>query len=258
MNLVTTLIAANLFQEASSELEILLRLDENNARAYSLRGQLHAKQSEYDLANADAQKAFELDPSLGLAHYERTKTIYDNVDPDATNEPAPSLNQTERFLARGNELLTEKDYAGAVESYEHAILADPQSAVAHFNRALARVELAEWKLAATDFEKAVELAPEDVAMLQGTAWFLATCKEEALRDGAKAIALAQKACELSQWKDGPCLGTLAAAHAQAGDFAAAIQRQKEAQALYTEEEQATYGYLVALYESNKPFQNVVR
>ena len=51
----------------------------------------------------------------------------------------------------------------------------------------------------------------------------ATCPEEKHRNGQQAVEYATKACELTAWKNAPYLGTLAAAYAEAGDFAKAVQ-----------------------------------
>jgi hypothetical protein len=41
---------------------------------------------------------------------------------------------------------------------------------------------------------------------------------EKVRDGPVAVTLATRACELSNWTDGEFVLTLAAAHAEVGDF----------------------------------------
>jgi len=48
-----------------------------------------------------------------------------------------------------------------------------------------------------------------------------------VRDGARAIQLATKACELTEWKNGGYLDTLAAAYARSGDFAQAVKWEEQ-------------------------------
>ncbi len=61
---------------------------------------------------------------------------------------------------------------------------------------------------------------------QQRAWILATCPESKLRDGKLAIAAATRAAELTNWKKSDVLRTLAAAYAEAGDFANALRWER--------------------------------
>jgi hypothetical protein len=73
--------------------------------------------------------------------------------------------------------------------------------------------------------------PRHDAPAAGLAWVLAACPNADLRDGPRAVELATRACEATQGKDRIALETLAAAHAECQDFAAAIQWQVRAVAL---------------------------
>lgn len=58
----------------------------------------------------------------------------------------------------------------------------------------------------------------DPNVLNAVAWRLATSPHDHLRDGAKAVVIASRACEIDDWKNAAYLDTLAAAHAEAGNF----------------------------------------
>jgi tetratricopeptide (TPR) repeat protein len=60
------------------------------------------------------------------------------------------------------------------------------------------------------------------------AWFLATCWDDSIRDGKRAIEVATKLCELTEWKDPDALDTLAATYAEAGQFDDAVKWEKKA------------------------------
>ena len=75
-------------------------------------------------------------------------------------------------------------------------------------------------------EQAVHLQPNDPTTLNDLAWMLATSKDSRVRDGRRAVAIAIKACQLSNWKNAFSIDTLAAASATAGNFADAVKYQQ--------------------------------
>jgi TPR repeat protein len=89
------------------------------------------------------------------------------------------------------------------------------------------------------------------------AWILATCPKDDLRDGKKALEYAMKACELNEWKIAFDLSTLAATHAECGDFKAAVKWQKKAIELgFEDQEDAEKARKeLKLYEEGKPFRD---
>jgi hypothetical protein len=75
-----------------------------------------------------------------------------------------------------------------------------------------------------------------------------------MRDGKKAVESATRACSLSGWNNADDIGTLAAAYAEAGDFASATRFQSWAQELYGSEEDRKFGHeRLELYEQGKAY-----
>ena len=91
------------------------------------------------------------------------------------------------------------------------------------------------------------------------AWELATCPHAKLRDGNCAIESATKACELTGWKNAYPIDTLAAAHAEAGDFDAAVRSQNRAIELMTDEKKKDgLRKCLELYQQKKPYRQGTR
>jgi tetratricopeptide (TPR) repeat protein len=70
--------------------------------------------------------------------------------------------------------------------------------------------------------------PDLVEALDGLAWILATDSHADYRNGKEAVPMAEKACELTGHKDAEKLRTLAAAYAEAGQFAQAVETIQQA------------------------------
>ena len=116
-------------------------------------------------------------------------------------------------------------------------------------------------LVARVYAAILELTPDDVATLNNLAWVLATDPNAAVRDGPRAVRLAQRACDLTGGKVAFLLGTLAAAQAEATNFTAAVLTAEKAQSLATEagqkETAEINGKLLELYRAGRPYRNAV-
>jgi tetratricopeptide (TPR) repeat protein len=83
-------------------------------------------------------------------------------------------------------------------------------------------------LAIADFKKAVDLKPKFAGPHSYLARILAICPDTRYRDAKKAVAWGTRGCELSEWKDGFCLESLALAYNESGDFDRAVETQEKA------------------------------
>jgi hypothetical protein len=87
-------------------------------------------------------------------------------------------------------------------------------------------------LATLDHSVALARGSSAVAdALNERAWFRAVCRVSSKRDGQQSVVDATEACRLTRWRDRNQLDTLAAAYAQTGDFARAIEIEHKAIAL---------------------------
>jgi len=87
------------------------------------------------------------------------------------------------------------------------------------------------------------------------AWMLATSTNASLRNGALALQFAQKAVAATSRRNAAFLDTLAAAHAESGDFEKAAAIQNEAIALLTDaNSKPDYTSRLKLYQANTPYR----
>ncbi len=87
------------------------------------------------------------------------------------------------------------------------------------------------------------------------AWKLATATLAARRDGQEAVRIARKSCEATGWKNWRDLDVLAAAYAEAGDFAKAIECGERARDLAPPEKRPEAGQHLMVYRSGKPIRD---
>jgi tetratricopeptide (TPR) repeat protein len=105
---------------------------------------------------------------------------------------------------------------------------------------LARIDRRTGRFAAAqvNLKRAIALAPHDTTSLNFAAWLYATAPTAAARDGRKAVAHALRACELTAWSSFSYLDTLAAAYAELGDFAKAVDFQWFALSLLDDDDES--------------------
>jgi tetratricopeptide (TPR) repeat protein len=98
--------------------------------------------------------------------------------------------------------------------------------------------------------------PEPDSGHDGLARLLATCPDSKIRDGTKAVELCYCICEWTSFRHAPYLDTLAAAYAEAGNFKAAVETQREAVLRQEQDDQkGGYGARLKLYEAGKPYRD---
>ena len=119
----------------------------------------------------------------------------------------------------------------AAAAYLAAARLNPLDLSTQLNLASVLPHLGRTREAIAHFNKALELDPKSVEGLNNLAWLLCTSPESDLRDGARAVQLAERACSLSGFQTPIFLGTLAAAYAEAGRFTEAVATAQSAAAL---------------------------
>jgi cytochrome c-type biogenesis protein CcmH/NrfG len=106
----------------------------------------------------------------------------------------------------------------------------PDSADAYANLGSAWLAKRRVRDAMTEYTKALQIAPENLAALSNLAWLLATSADPSVRNGSEAVRLAERADSASSRSDqhATVLRILAAAYAEAGEFAEAKETAQQA------------------------------
>jgi Flp pilus assembly protein TadD len=175
-----------------------IRLNSHDAAAFGLRGKAYSDKGDLDNAVKDLSESIRLNPNDALTR-----------------------NNRGYILSQGGQL------DKGLRDLNEAVRLDPQFSLAYANRGYAYSKRGEFQKALDDFNEAIRLNPKDGKAYNSLAWLLSTCPDASFRDGQKAVPAARRACELLDWKPWYCVGTLAAAYAEAGDFSEAVSRQKQ-------------------------------
>jgi tetratricopeptide (TPR) repeat protein len=168
--------------------------------------------------------------------------------------------QSHYNLAR---LLREQGFLdAAIKEYERARTLNPADVLIELNLARTLSQAGQTGESAGHFEAALRLDPNSIEALNNLAWLLATSPEAQCRDGQRAAQFAQRACELTHFKQPILVGTLAAAYAEAGRFAAAIDAAQKACALADASGDAALAeknrQLLELYRKDQPFHETTQ
>ena len=190
-------------------------------------GNVFLRQGRMDEAIAQFQKALAINPEDANTHY---------------NLGMP--------FAKGN-------VNEAIAQFQKALAIKPQFAEAHYNLGNAFLQQGRVEEAIAQFQKALAIKPDYVEAQNNMAWVLATCPQPSLRNGIKAVGLAERANQLAGGKNPMILATLAAAYAEAGRFPEAVETAQRALRLAeTLSNTALAGALqsqLKLYQAGTPF-----
>jgi hypothetical protein len=116
--------------------------------------------------------------------------------------------------------------------------------------------LGQYTNAVATLGEAILLDSKNARLYNSLAWMKATCSDASVRNGEEAVTAATKACELTEWKNWMFVDTLAAAHAEAGDFKRAMEFQEKAMRTGNpgESEQESMRERLSLYKQLRPFR----
>jgi Flp pilus assembly protein TadD len=131
----------------------------------------------------------------------------------------------------GAALASQGDLAEATMQLREALRLEPANPEAHSQLAVALAAQHQTAEAIAHYDEALRLEPDLVACLNNLAWIRAANPQSEFRNGPEAVRLAERACEVTKFKEPMLVGTLAAAYAEAGRFDEAAMTAKKAREL---------------------------
>jgi len=190
---------------------------------------------------------------LGLAHAGDTKRAM--VCYRVATMISPGDREAHRNLAR---LLHQQGHLTAARDEYNTLLAlDPNDPAAHLSLADVAVRLGRTGEAVFQLNEALRLDPDSIEALNNLAWRLATCPDANIRNGTRAVQLAERACAITGSRQAIPLGTLATAYAEAGRFDDAIATAEKACTLASESGKPDLlkqiQELLELYRAHQPY-----
>jgi hypothetical protein len=207
-----------------------LAVTSNNDVALNNLGIIFLEKGQLDDAISKLQVAIDLRPENGPAH--------DNL--------------AKAFLKKGQ-------VAEAMVHYRKLLDIDPENVETRNTVGTALIQQGHVKEAIDQWQDVLAIQPENGNAASNLAWVFATCPEDSIRDGARAVELGEKALRISGGKIAMIYKVLAAAYAENGRFADAIQTAQRGAELATNQGNhalaAELESSIALYQSGRPLRD---
>jgi Flp pilus assembly protein TadD len=270
---VRAIVQASYWKNSETLWNHTLAVTGENDVAYNNLGFLFLRRGELDKAISEFQAALDIRSRNTETHYSLGAALIQNNLGNAFarkqlwGEAINYLQEAVRlrpdyadaYFNLGSVLFQQGRIEQAITQWQKALAIRPRDAEAHRNVAGALRKQGNVKGAIAEYEQVLNITPEDSVALNNLAWILAASSDASMRDGTRAVTLAVKAVQASGGRDPNFVRTLAAARAEAGQFAEAVATAEAAKALAStqskpelarrlEEEIALYRARVALRE----------
>lgn len=198
-NLAQILLGRGVIAGALAHVHRALEIYPNYADAHCILGAALAKQGDFDAAVMQFNRSLKLNPELRWANF----------------------NLAQVYASRG-------EFDIAIPYLQRELEIEPGFPPAQQMLDSVRANRAQLANGLHDLLQEIDRQPNDPKKLRVAAWILATNPNASIRDGRKAVVMAERAWKISGDDDLPTLDTLAAAYAERGDFSDAILAEERA------------------------------
>jgi Flp pilus assembly protein TadD len=266
-NLGESLLQKGRMDEAIIQFRKGLEIQPDNLLAHTdLAAALYQK-GQVSEAIDHFRKVIALRPADPLNHYNLGIALFYNGQ---LNEAAAQFqkamelqpNYARDLSQLGNAALHRGQMDEAIVVFEILLKVQPDDAEAHFVLGVIYLKKGEANKAISHLQASLKSQPDNAGACNQLAWVLATSPDPSIRDGQKALELAQRANVLSGGTNPVVLETLAAANAGTGHFSEAIAIARQALQLAANQNNASNAKIVAalqeqlkLYQAGSPFRD---
>jgi tetratricopeptide (TPR) repeat protein len=258
-NLGITLQGRGRLVEAASHFQQAIQIKPDDASPHLSLGLVSKEQGNPDKAIAHFQKALQLNPDYAEAHSKLAMVLQEQKKfAQAIKHYQQALkikpDHTEARFNLANALYSHGKVDEAIEYYNQVLSIMPK-------HPMVLVKLADAHRGRGDAAKAIKLyaqvlkvKPDFPPAINGSAWIRATHSNGKWRNGAQAVALAERCCQITQNRMVPALNTLAAAYAEVGRFEDAVKWQVKAIERTPETNRTELKARLLLYKAGKPYR----
>jgi len=263
-NLGNALLRKGRMDEAMEHFQKAIDIQPGFAQAHNNLGIVLFQKGQVDEAIAHFQKALAIQPNNEEIYNNFGNALLRTGEVDGAIrcfqkavEIAPDFAGAQENL--GMILFQKGQVDEAIVHYQKAVAIQPVNAEFQYNLGYALFLKGEARGAIAHYQRSLDLQPQNAIACKNLAWILATCPEASVRNGRKAVELAEQAVRLSGGTNPIFIGTLAAAYAEVGRFSeAAEMAQRARQLAATQNNTALVNVLqmqIGLYQAGSPFRD---
>ncbi|MBL7186291.1 MAG: tetratricopeptide repeat protein [Phycisphaerae bacterium] len=257
------------YAETTRCIEQAIQLKPDSAEVYTDLASTCEKLDQYDKALGCAVQAMRIAPKDVLPSICLNAWGYNLVDYAESLERFVQRNEADSndlvngllyyFLGEARTALWNEDkardaYIKSQEIFVALSRGNSTDTYALWGLGSCRYGLKQYQQAVDSYELAIEADPNFAAPVSKLAFLFASCPDENFRDGGRAVKLAQRACELTDYTNDECIAVLAAACAECSAFAQAVEFQKKALEIADEDGKQEYEKRLAAYQANRPWR----
>jgi tetratricopeptide (TPR) repeat protein len=261
-NLGKALLQKGRMTEAMEEFQTALRISPDDPDTENNIGAAYLEQGDVDEAITHLRKAVQRWPFHADAYMNLGNAFLQKREIDAAIEAYSETlglqyDHAESHYSIANAFRQKGQLDDAILHYRLALELRPDYADAHNNLANTFRQQGRVEEAIREYEVALKSNPRSVPAQNNLAWLLATAADPKLRNGGKAVELAEQAVVATNGRDPVLLHTLAAAYAENRDFTKAIAAANEALEIASANGITSLAESlrskIALYQSGSPY-----